>query len=140
MCKRIVGIASQNGNSNIISDTDHVDNFNIGWWIINTFFHDYHNCVHDQRISCPVGSYCSLSRPCQALLAATAPLFVLDGDIRTSSALVLLANGVTDLFVLCLLKRRLVVLRAGTHELLLDIVDTCSANMLAPSHMPTCYD
>lgn len=60
-----------------------------------------------------------------------APLFVLNGDIRAGSVLVLLTDGIANLFVLGLLDRRLVVLRAGAHELLLNIVDTYTTNMLA---------
>jgi hypothetical protein len=75
-----------------------------------------------------------------------ASLLVLDGDVRTSSALVRRANVVADLLVLGLLDSGLynvsprttshsnvttylVVLRTGAHELLLHHVDTCELSV-----------
>jgi hypothetical protein len=52
-------------------------------------------------------------------------LLVLDGDVGASGGLPLLADEVGDLLVLGLLNGGLVVLRALTHESLLDKVDTC---------------
>jgi hypothetical protein len=51
-------------------------------------------------------------------------LLVLDGDVGASGGLPLLADEVGDLLVLGLLNGGLVVLRALTHESLLDKVDT----------------
>jgi hypothetical protein len=51
-------------------------------------------------------------------------LLVLDGDVGAGGGLPLLADEVGDLLVLGLLDGGLVVLRALTHESLLDKVDT----------------
>ena len=51
-------------------------------------------------------------------------LLVLDGDVGAGGGLPLLADHVGDLLVLGLLNGGFVVLRALTHESLLDKVDT----------------
>lgn len=51
-------------------------------------------------------------------------LLVLDGDIGASGGLPLLADEVGDLLVLGLLNGGFIVLRALTHESLLNEVDT----------------
>lgn len=61
----------------------------------------------------------SLAKPCW---------LVLDGEVLPSSALVLGTNKVGNLFVLCLLYSRLVVLRPLTEDVLLNSVDPCAMN------------
>lgn len=58
------------------------------------------------------------------LFFITTSLFVLEGHVLAGSTLVLSADKVANLLVLCLLERRLVVLRTLTEELFLDKVDT----------------
>ena len=60
----------------------------------------------------------------------SANLFVRNGEVLASLALVLATNEVRDLLVLGLLDGALVVLLALAEEVLLDVVDACNWNVL----------